>query len=66
MGDARPLELTPFEEEARAEEDRAGAREILRAALDEAAQNAIVDEVLRLEEAGEVAIEGRGGEAVVM
>lgn len=33
----------------------------------EAAQNAIVDEILRLEEAGEVAIEGRGGsEAVVM
>ncbi|HEX7898195.1 MAG TPA: flagellar motor switch protein FliG [Planctomycetota bacterium] len=32
----------------------------------EGAQNAIVDEVLRLEETGEVAIEGRGGEAVVI
>lgn len=32
----------------------------------EAAQAAIVDEVLRLEETGEVAIEGRGGEAVVI
>jgi flagellar motor switch protein FliG len=32
----------------------------------EAAQNAIVEEVLRLEEAGELAIEGRGGEAVVI
>jgi flagellar motor switch protein FliG len=32
----------------------------------QAAQNAIVDEIMRLEEAGEVAIEGRGGsEAVV-
>jgi flagellar motor switch protein FliG len=33
----------------------------------EAAQDAVVDEILRLEEAGEVAIEGRGGsEAVVL
>lgn len=33
----------------------------------EAAQNSIVDEILRLEEAGELAIEGRGaGEAVVV
>lgn len=32
----------------------------------EGAQNAIVDEILRLEETGEVAIEGRGGEAVVI
>ena len=38
MGDARPLELTPFEEEARAEEERGRAREILQAALAEAAR----------------------------
>lgn len=32
----------------------------------EAAQSAIIDEALRLEEAGELSIEGRGGEAVVI
>lgn len=36
MGDARPLELTPFEEEARAREERGRAKDLLQAALAEA------------------------------
>ncbi len=32
----------------------------------QAAQNAIVDEVLRLEEAGELIVEGRGGTGMVV